>query len=115
MIEVIVAGIKFFHFSFFGCCWLKAIQETMNMALIQSLFHTYDNHLSLLFTNQHVMKSSFKDIIFIIVSAAVLIIINQLGYSEYLSKFSFLVIYLGYIIGKFVGIKERHTKELKHE
>lgn len=43
------------------------------------------------------------DIIFILVGCAVLIFFDYLGYSEVLSRFSYLVLIVGYSFGKMVS------------
>jgi hypothetical protein len=53
------------------------------------------------------MKKNKYDFIFIIIAAVILSLINYLGRPELLSKYSFIVIFVGYHVGKYVG---RYTK-----
>jgi predicted aspartyl protease len=45
----------------------------------------------------------FVDILFILISAGVLILITELGYSKFLSQFSLMIVIVAYLIGKYVG------------
>lgn len=48
-------------------------------------------------------KFSFLDLFFICAGCIVLLVINYLGYSELLSRFSYLILLTGYFSGKFIS------------
>jgi len=47
-------------------------------------------------------KLPIYDMIFIVVSALIIILIHQFGWSEILSKFSIVFVLIGYACGKYV-------------
>lgn len=52
-----------------------------------------------------------NDVLFCIIAGVVLVLINQFGNSELLSKYSFLVALISYFIGKGIGALEFRKKQ----
>ena len=50
------------------------------------------------------------DIIFILVSCAVLVLVDYLGYSEVFARFSYLILIIGYFSGKLISGYYQNTK-----
>ena len=48
------------------------------------------------------LKPTITDILFIIISAVLLLILTEFGYSELISKFSFIFVLVAYFAGKYL-------------
>ncbi len=57
------------------------------------------------------MKSTWYDLILIIVTAAILSAIVYFGYGDILEKFSFIVVLIAYFTGKYVRQVELKSKK----
>ena len=53
------------------------------------------------------MKKYLRDIIFILVLTAILLLLSETGNLEYLNKFQFIPILIAYFIGRYVGAKSK--------
>jgi len=81
------------------------------MLYIISLIFKYICPTSSLFKPPNLMKSTWYDLIFIVVAAAILSAIIYLGYGDILEKYSFIVVLIAYFAGKYVRLVELTSKK----